>query len=242
MGDAARPRPAIEVIGVVAGYGGAPILRGVDFRVEPGEMVGISGPNGVGKTTLFRVILGLLVPIEGQVWVLGELLKDERSRRQARLRTGYVAQEQVPGTLPISVFDAVLMGRWGRGFAGPRRPGPEDRRATWTWLERLGLAPYAHRDVRELSGGQRQRVALARALVGEPSLLLLDEPTTHLDSPARRDFMERLAGFHREGNVTTVLVTHDPELLGDYTHRGYVMRDGRLVPTTPARTGGGPRA
>lgn len=231
------PAPAIELVGIVAGYGGPPVLRGVNLRVEPGDMVGISGPNGAGKTTLLRVILGLLVPGEGQVRLFGEPLRDERSRRRARLRIGYVPQEQAPGALPMTVWDAVLMGRWGRGFAGPRRPGPADRQAARMWIERLGLGPFAQRDVRELSGGQRQRVALARALAGEPSLLILDEPTTHLDAGARRDFMECLAAFHREAGVTTVFVTHDPGVLAGYARRRLRMEAGRLAPLPVGGTG-----
>src|SRR5690625_1594766 len=116
-----RPTPntdaaaVVEFRRVVAGYQGRPVLRDVTFTTRRGEFVGITGPNGAGKTTLLRVMMGLLVPQSGEARLFEQTWTDERSRRQLRRKIGYVPQERAPGALPITVFDAVLMGRWGHG-------------------------------------------------------------------------------------------------------------------------------
>lgn len=220
--------PAVELVDVVAGYGGTPILTGVSTRVASGELVGIWGPNGAGKTTLFRVIMGLLVPTQGAVRLFGSPLDSERARRWARRQVGYVAQELAPGALPISVFDAVLLGRWGRTFAGLRRPTADDRQIVVEWIERVGLAHKQQSDLRELSGGQRQRVALARALACNPSLLILDEPTTHLDARARNELIALVQHLHQDLGLTTLLVSHDPDILHACTDRLVQLEDGKL--------------
>lgn len=221
-------QPALQLIDVTAGYGRRPVLRSISLDVQAGEAVGITGPNGAGKSTLLRVIMGLLVPQQGHVSVLGRRLTTGRSRRHARLRLGYVAQEQPKGELPITVFDAVLLGRWGRTFAGWRRPSAADREAVMEWLAWVGLADRWREDIRNLSGGQRQRVALARALVGNPEILILDEPTTHLDAPAQAEFARLLVKLREDLSLTTLLVSHDVAVLHECTDRLLTMGEGRF--------------
>ena len=228
QGAQAVTAPALRLSDVTAGYGGRPVLRSVSLEVQAGEAVGITGPNGAGKSTLLRVVMGLLVPQEGSVHVFGLPLASGRSRRRLRTRIGYVAQEQPAGEMPITVFDAVLLGRWGRTFAGLRRPSDNDRKAVWDRLAWVGLADRARHDVRHLSGGQRQRVALARALVGNPDILILDEPTTHLDAAAQTDFSNLLIRLRCELRITTLLVSHDAAILQECTDRILTMREGRF--------------
>lgn len=230
--------PALQLSKVTAGYGGRPVLRSVSLVVQAGEAVGITGPNGAGKSTLLRVVMGMLVPQAGHVSVLGHTLTSGRSRRRARLQLGYVAQEQPAGELPITVFDAVLLGRWGRTFAGVRRPSKADRQAVLEWLAWVDLADRHRDDVRNLSGGQRQRVALARALVGDPKLLILDEPTTHLDAPAQADFTRLLVQLRQDFGLTTLLVSHDATILHECTDRLLTMRDGQFPHDTQQRLSG----
>lgn len=220
---------ALQLANIIAGYDDRPVLRALSMEVCRGEIVGIAGPNGAGKTTLLRVVMGLLVPIQGEVHLFGRLIHDGRQRRLIRRRIGYVAQEPATGALPITVYDAILLGLWGRSFAGWRRPGAEDRRAVLDWIERVGLSDKVQSDLRELSGGQRQRVALARALIGAPSLLILDEPTTHLDSQARTELIRLILQLHGDLKLTTLLVTHEREILRTSTDRTLNMENGQFA-------------
>lgn len=207
-------RPAIQMKQVKAGYDGTVILRSIDLTVSEGEFVGLVGPNGIGKTTLFRVIMGLLVPDSGTVEVLGRPLVDEASRRWVRQQTGYLAQQNDPGRMPITVLDAVLLGRWG-SYQYRYWPGPKDRAQAEAMLELVGMLQYRRADWRELSGGQQQRVSLARALVRSPRLLILDEPTTYLDEAAQRELMDLVLQVHRSQGLTTLMVSHDRRLMSN---------------------------
>ncbi len=193
--------PAIKFEGVCFSYGGPPVLRDVTFAVEQGRFVAVVGPNGGGKTTLLRLIIGVLSPQKGRVEVLG------RAPRTARSKIGYVPQNfPFDPDFPVSVRDVVLLGRLqGRRFF--RRPTAEDERLVEEKLREVGLEGFEKRPFRDLSGGERQRVLIARALAVEPELLLMDEPLAHVD-PAVVDSMYRL--FQRVGQGrTVVLVSHD---------------------------------
>jgi len=194
--------PAIEVRGVSFAFGDrAPVLHDVDFTVERGDFASIIGPNGGGKTTLVRLILGLLHPQRGTIRVFGG------SPETARPRIGAMPQHVVIDEhFPIRVIDVVMMGRLRPG----RRPGPfsrEDRDAAVEAIGRVGLEGLEHRPFPALSGGQRQRVLLARAIAPKPDLLLLDEPEAGLDRKVEQDFFDLLEELNRESTV--VLVSHD---------------------------------
>ena len=168
----------VEARGLAAGYGAGPVLQGVDFTVEPGRSVCVLGPNGGGKTTLFRVLAGELEPVAGTAAVAG--------------RPAYVVQtERTRLDFPVSALDVALMGTLagGRWWLPPRR---SDRRAAMHALERVGLADEASTRFGELSGGQRQRVLVARALVQDARVLLLDEPLSGVD-PASAERIGRAA-------------------------------------------------
>ena len=204
-------QPVIDLEGISAGYGGPIVLQDVTLALNQGEFLGLVGPNGGGKSTLLKVILGLLVPSQGRVRVLGT------EPIRARRRVGYVPQQvDFVRDFPISARGVVLMGRLGRGtpLLGYRR---HDRAVAMGSLREVGLTEIAERPVGELSGGQFQRVLIARALATEPEILLLDEPTANLDPRAERDLFELLKSLNRR--MTILVVTHDIAFVSEYVTR-----------------------
>ena len=197
--------PAISFRGVWFSYGRRTVLEDVDLEIERGAYLGVLGPNGGGKTTLLKLVLGLLEPDRGTVEVLG------LSPARARGRIGYVPQyARFDADFPIRVRDAVLAARLGRGrLWGPAEAA--DRAAAERALEQVGMSDQAGRQVGELSGGQLQRVLVARALAGEPEILLLDEPTSSVDPRAGRSIYQLLDQLG--DRMTRVLVSHDVGVL-----------------------------
>jgi zinc transport system ATP-binding protein len=193
--------PVISVHGVSFAYDGDLVLRDVCLEVAPRDFACMVGPNGGGKTTLLKLILGLLAPAAGRITVFGG------PPQEARTRIGYMPQHaQVDLRFPVSVADVVLMGRLGRAeIMGPYRRAHRD--AAWQALREVGLYDLRQRPFGTLSGGQRQRTLIARALAAEPELLLLDEPTANLDAPAESDLYELLRRLNER--LTVVMVTHD---------------------------------
>jgi zinc transport system ATP-binding protein len=182
-------------------YDGVPALDGVSLSVKEDDFLGIIGPNGGGKTTLLKVILGLIKPSRGRVSVLGK--PPERSRGNI----GYVPQVNLfDHDFPINVWDVVLMGCYGRvGLL--RRYSKEDRGRVQKALQTVGMLDHRDRQIGKLSGGEQQRVFIARALVSEPRLLLLDEPTASVDPIMQTEFYELLEGLKQR--MAIVLVSHD---------------------------------
>lgn len=215
----------IRLSGVVAGYPGHKVLDGADLTMTRGECVGLVGPNGIGKTTLFRVILGLLLPESGTVEVLGLSLTNSQQVTTIRRRIGYVPQHSSSGRLPISVYDSVLIGRWGSSFKGWRRPQREDRQAVERVLDTVELTPYRDFDWRELSGGLQQRTALARAMVREPDLILMDEPTTFLDPESQQAILALVSRLNREKGISFLIISHDHRLLAAHCSRMITITD-----------------
>lgn len=187
-----------------AGYDRSLVVRDADLTIAPGDFAAVIGPSGAGKTTLLKAIVGQVPHQHGTVEVFGYRVSPGRPPRGV----GYVAQvEGIDWSFPMSVADVVMLGRVGR--LG-RRPWPSraDRRAVAVTLDRLGLGHLAGRHIRDLSGGQQNRTFLARALVGNPHLLLLDEPTANLDPRTRDDLLRALVDLNRTG-VTVVMTTHE---------------------------------
>ncbi len=185
----------IELSAVNAGYGRTTVLHGVNLTIDGDEFTGIVGPSGAGKTTLLRVLLGLISPSGGTV------------TRSEDVRVAYVPQlETVDWKFPVTVAECILMARTEHRFWP--WPSADERRAVSAVLERLGIADLADRHIRELSGGQQQRMFLARALLREPSVLLLDEPTSGVDINTRHDVLHLLGDLHADG-MAIVLTTHD---------------------------------
>lgn len=192
-------KPLIEFQAVTLGYGRKQVLAGVSFTLDRGDLVGIVGPNGAGKTTLLRAMLGLVRPQQGRIIRWGGT---------AALRFGYVPQRQVVDeTYPLTALEVVLMGRYGLLGAG-RRPGREDRRVAQRCLEQVGLGELSGAPYGDLSGGQKQRVLIARALAGEPTVLVLDEPTNDMDVTSEKAVMQLIVRLHHERAMTTIVVSH----------------------------------
>ena len=190
------PSVLAELEGVAAGYGGPPAIEDVSFRVRPGDRVGVLGPNGGGKSTLFKAMLGVLPVMRGRVLV--------------HSRCGFVPQgDRSRLDYPVSALDVVLMGALGR-LPWWRRPGRGERRRALDALELLGLGPLARRTFGELSGGQRQRVLIARALMQEASLLLLDEPFSGIDAASSRRVTDVVDQLAARGHGL-MIATHDVE-------------------------------
>ena len=208
--------PAARLENVTFSYGRHAVLSQVNLTIARGEFATIVGPNGGGKTTLIKLLLGLLSPDSGRIEVLGT------SPSSARARVGYVPQHaHVDQSFPARVTDIVLMGLLGsrRGI----RYSTEDRKRAAAALDSVQLADLAGRRLAELSGGQRQRALIARALVAEPELLLLDEPTAHLDVSMEHGLHE-LLGQLRD-RVTIVLVSHDLGFVSDYAARAICVKN-----------------
>ncbi|MEK7298938.1 MAG: ABC transporter ATP-binding protein [Candidatus Margulisiibacteriota bacterium] len=181
-------------------YGSQPILDQVSLSVDPHDFIAVIGPNGGGKSTLLKLIMGLLDPQSGQVTVFGQ------SPKAVRHKIGYLSQHQlVDLQFPIDVMEVVLMSRLINGVF--RRYSKTDREAALMWLDRLGISHLKRRRINELSGGERQRVFLARALMNEPELLLLDEPDAGVDRAAQTAFFELLKTLNE--NMAIILVSHD---------------------------------
>ncbi len=204
--------PIIEVDDVWVSLRGRTVLEDVNLAIRPGEFHAIIGPNGGGKTTLLKVILGLIAPCRGEVRISGS--SDAAMRRDL----GYVPQFRTfDFDYPITVREMVLSGRLGHITRRPRRYGAEDRARVDEALGTMGIAGLAERQIRDLSGGERQRAIIARALAGDPKVLLLDEPTVYVDAPTEAQFYGVLDGLR--DRMAIVLVTHDIGVLpGHVTH------------------------
>lgn len=177
-------------------YGNQLVLDNVSFGVPKGELLAIIGPNGGGKTTLLKLLLGILSPSSGTVTVLGG------RPHETKRRIGYVPQDtNVNRGFPVTVSDVVRMGRLG--IKGARRNDPVVAES----LERVGMSEFAHTRMNELSGGQRQRVMIARALAVRPEILFLDEPTANIDTLWQNRLYELLRELNR--SMTVVVVSHD---------------------------------
>lgn len=211
--------------GVSAAVGGKTILENIDFAVQPGEIVGLVGRNGVGKTTLLRLAGGALAPVAGRI-LLGDDPVEKLSRRAVARRLALVPQDMhVP--FPFRVGELVLMGR------APHQPligleSEHDAELALSALRRLGIAELADRSVTTLSGGERQLVLFARALVQDPAVLLLDEPTAFLDLKHRVEVLREVRTFTAAGGAALV-VSHDLSLAARSCDRVVLLGPGHIV-------------
>jgi putative ABC transport system ATP-binding protein len=224
---------ALELRGVVKHYRGASqtvrAVDGVTLEVHAQEIVALCGPSGSGKSTLLMMAASLLAPDEGSIRFDGREVGCFSARESAsylRHDVGYVSQA-FSLTPVASALDNAMIGLGPLGFT-PR----EARAKTMPWLERVGLADRASHRPEQLSMGERQRVAIARALVGEPGLLLADEPTGNLDSAGSKQILELLREICKERKIPGLLVTHDPNAI-EFVNRVYTLRDGRLLDEPP---------
>jgi zinc transport system ATP-binding protein len=204
-------RELVKIKGLHFSYNGLTVLDGVDLKVEENDFLGIIGPNGGGKTTLLKIMLGLLKPTAGEITILGGAPED------ARKKIGYVPQySRFDESFPINVMDVVLLGLMGNKAAGRPFSRASHQRALAA-LERTGMADLAGRAIGKLSFGQRQRVFIARAIAAEPLLLLLDEPTSSIDTTGQGNFYDILAEL--KNSMAIILVTHDMGAVSKYVEK-----------------------
>jgi ABC-type Mn2+/Zn2+ transport system ATPase subunit len=217
---------SIELFDIHVKLGDVLVLSGVSVEAKPYEFVSLVGSNGTGKTTLLKVANGMIRPFKGMVKMLGHELWPAGNGNGVRKEVGFVPQRSVSNRFPMRVDEAVLMGRYGK-IGLMRKPSPLDWDKTREAMEIVGMTGFADKLIHELSGGEQQKVALARALAQEPSILLLDEPTTYLDADSQSEIMETIHTIHQQRGLTTLLVTHDPHWVEQYSNKVYLLKDGK---------------
>jgi len=226
-------RVALEARGVDFSYYDGLVLRDVSLGLPAGDLMGLIGPNGSGKTTLLRVLSGLMAPRRGHVYLDGRNIR-EFSRREIARRVAVVPQEL---TMPFafSVYEMIMMGRTPhvRPILGA---GPRDRQVVAEKMELTATSVLAERPFNELSGGEKQRVIIAMALAQEPNILLLDEPTVHLDINHQVEILELIKRLNRQQSLTVLATMHDLNLAALYFPRLVLLERGRIVGEgTPAQ-------
>jgi len=205
--------PIVKLDSVTVSMNGKTVLDDINLVIGPGVHTGIIGPNGGGKTTLLKVILGLIPPDRGTVQLFGHLNPGETSPKGM---VGYVPQKcVVDPRFPVSVFDVVMMGRYGP-LGLFRRPGKKDRDVAMENLQKVEMEKFADRPIGHLSGGEQQKVFIARALCSSPQLLILDEPTTGVDVQSQDQFYRLINQLKIELGLTVIMVSHDVGMITSY--------------------------
>mgnify|MGYP003116979842 CR=1 FL=1 len=211
----------LDVISLNAGYGGKPVLQGVDFQVREGEVVAMIGRNGVGKSTLMKTLIGLLPTNQGSINLRGEPIDSLSAHNRARKGIGYVPQGR--DVFPrMSVLENLLV---GESISGRKIPGKID--------EVFGYFPIlkerSSQRAGTLSGGQQQQLAIGRVLMGEPSMILLDEPSEGIQPNIVQDIARITVELNRKTGVTVVFVEQNIDMIRAMAQRCYVMDKGRIV-------------
>ena len=206
-----QKKAVVEITQVDFSYDGDLVLEDITLSVEQGDFLGVVGPNGSGKTTLLKIILGLVHPLRGKVRVFDQVPE------RARQLIGYVPQHaDLDASFPVSVMDVVLIGRLGKApMLGRYRKN--DRQAAEEAMRQVEIYDLRSHRFGTLSGGQKQRVLMARALVGQPELLLLDEPTASIDGRVEQGIYELLKKLNED--VPIILVSHDLGFISTYVNR-----------------------
>jgi iron complex transport system ATP-binding protein len=214
----------LEITDLRFSYGARPILEGVSFSTYPGDLIALLGPNGVGKSTLLRCILGFLKSYQGRVIVAGRDVRGLTARALARL-VAYIPQSSAQ-VFDYTVLELVLMGKASqmKMLATPGRKEEAEARAV---LDELGIDHLRHRGCGQISGGEYQLVLLARALLQRARILLMDEPTANLDYGNQYRVMERIARLSRR-DFTVMLSTHDPNQALLHANRAIIVQKGRV--------------
>ncbi len=217
---------------VSLGYERRIVLCDLTLRVHSGEILGVVGPNGVGKSTLIRGASGVLQPRSGQVFVDSQDMRRLSLRRRAQIVAVVPQAVQLPETFRAE--DVVLMGRTAHlGWLG--QESDSDRDISHAAMQQTGTLEFADRKVGELSGGEQQRVLIARSLAQEPNVLLLDEPTAHLDLKHQDDVLRLIRALAKENDLAVILTLHDLNLVARYTDRVVLLSDGMIRKIGDAR-------
>ena len=199
-------------------YDGTPVLKGISLDIEDGEIISILGPSGCGKTTLLNLILGIVGADEGQIIFNGEDLTDVPMEKR-----GFNIVFQDYALFPnLNVYQNITYGL-------RNRPGISSEEEVNDLIRLLGLEEHLNKRISQLSGGQKQRAALARTMVMKPRILLLDEPLSALDGVIKESIKDRIRTIAKEYNLTTIIVTHDPEEALTLSDRVMIINDGQIA-------------
>lgn len=211
----------IELDRVCFAYNTEEVIKDVSLEIHKGDYVGIVGPNGGGKTTLLKLMLGILKPNSGKVKLFGTDIREFKDWS----KIGYVPQKTyIEMNFPVTVEEMVAMGRYGKQGLF-RLPTKEDKEKTHEALKQVDMLGYKNRQINDLSGGQQQRVFIARALASEPEIIFLDEPTVGVDVKTQKQFYALLRRLNKELDLTLVLVTHELDVVAhESSELGYVNR------------------
>lgn len=224
------PRTCIEVKDVSFSYNDNPILQDITFTVEEGEYLGIIGPNGGGKTTLFKLILGLLKPQNGEIRIFGEPLESFGRKHLI----GYVPQRSLSDYyFPATIEEVVRSGRTAR-LGLFKRPSKDDLKSIDRVMEITDVARLRKRLIGQVSGGERQRVFIARALASDPKILILDEPDVGVDVTAQEKFYAFLEDLNTNFGITILLISHDIDVVA-HQAKSILCLNRRLVCHGPPR-------
>ena len=211
---------------VTFGYDGPPVLEKVSLELVPGRLIGVIGPNGAGKSTLARLLSGLLRPQGGEVTLDGRPVSAWKRHELARRLAVVPQSPNLPET--FTAAEVVLLGRTPYlGLLGSE--SAHDREVAWRAMERTQVSHLAHRLIGTLSAGERQRVVVARALTQEPSILLLDEPTTHMDVNHQLGLIVLVRHLAAEDNLAVMAILHDLNLASQYCDELVLLAGGRVV-------------
>lgn len=211
----------IELNNVCFSYNKNNVIKDITLKIHKGDYLGIIGPNGGGKSTLLKLMLGLLIPSEGSVKLYGE----ELTTFHDRSKIGYVPQRtHFDIQFPITVEEIVMMGRYGK-LGLFKNPSKDDKKKVEEALSQVDMLQYRQRQIHDLSGGQQQRVFIARALVTEPEVIFLDEPTVGVDVKTQKQFYSLLRKLNHDMNLTLVLVSHELDVVAhESTELVYINR------------------
>lgn len=216
----------LEINNVKFAYQSADVLKDISFKASNGEVIGILGKNGCGKTTLMRCINAHLRPHSGSILIDGKDVSKMTKRDLAKNMA--VVSQHVNLSFPFTVLETVMMGLYPTS-EWMQQPTSEEMERIMDSMNATSVTEFAERPVTELSGGEKQRVLIARALVQDPEIFLLDEPTLHLDINHQFNLMEMVNRLARDRNMLVIIVTHDISLAARYCDRVMLMEKGEIV-------------
>ncbi|TKD70703.1 adenosylcobinamide amidohydrolase [Pseudalkalibacillus hwajinpoensis] len=216
----------LSVNHVTGGYPGHDVLHDLSFEVKKGELLGIVGPNGSGKTTIFKMVSGILKAQSGEILLKEKPIASYSAKQLAKVLA--VLPQHAEQAFPYTVKETVSLGRYAHQTGWFQMWSEHDEAVVQQTMEQTGIAAFQDQYVNELSGGERQRVFLAQALAQEPEILLLDEPTNHLDLSYQKELLDLLKKWTREQGLTVISIFHDLNLAGLYCDRLLLLEDGKI--------------